>query len=155
MLFRLGNFSNSTLPVKHWTINSTDEDFGDDNIDCPFTLNFVLFGTLNVLSSLPGIFLNSLFIFAVLNDKHLRKILQSIVALSFGDLAIALYILVLGLCQLATGRRVFNLKKYECFYKRPFLPLFILGSQWQSTATFLVAVERMIALVFPYRYYLR
>uniref|UniRef100_A0A915JJH5 G-protein coupled receptors family 1 profile domain-containing protein n=1 Tax=Romanomermis culicivorax TaxID=13658 RepID=A0A915JJH5_ROMCU len=124
-----------------------------DATNCSLALEPIFFGSLNVTFALPGLFLNLIFITTVLKDKSLRDNLKALILLAIGDFLISLYVLVYGLTQLIIMRKIYGLSKIECFYKRPHLILFIISSQWQSLATFIVALERMWAILFPFKYY--
>lgn len=109
-------------------------------------------GIFDLCCSLPGLFVNFVFIMVVFRNRHLRKTLSLLVHLSTANLLISLGIMSLGLTDFITSEKRYLLRPYQCFYERPQLTFSIIGMQLQACASILVAAERTVAICFPYQY---
>lgn len=110
------------------------------------------FGIAKIVCSLPGLFINAIFITTVARSHRLRKNLILLSLLAFGDLLCSLHVLSLGLSDILTDEKLYHLTNFQCFYERPHLVLLIFCTHIESVATLLVAIERAIAILLPYFY---
>lgn len=139
--------NNSFLLFHNITSNRTRE-----NCESETSVDF---GIARVILSIPGLVLNMLFIATLLKNKSVREPLILLMFLSFGDFIVAAKVLSVGINDFVTvnHRGYYNFTRLECFYVRPHLSLLIIGSLIQSTGTLLVALERTVAVLFPYFYF--
>lgn len=110
------------------------------------------FGIAKIVCSLPGLVINIVFIVTIFRHQRLRKNLALLTLLAFGDLLLAGSCLALGISDILTSEKLFHLSDYECFYKRPHMVLLIWGTNLESISTLFVAIERTVAVMFPFFY---